>query len=168
LPSADVDDLSGVDVDEPRNVVLAALGRGLVDGDAPQVGEVHARHGRLDIVLDDTPQSRVVLADEAGCSSDRHGLDERHDECLKQEREAGTRPCPRHIDEAYATVRAVDTGDARMQEGLVLEEIEVAPGLFDGVVHWALGFAAGGAREAPTGFEIDRDIEPLLVGVEVG
>jgi hypothetical protein len=35
----DVDDLPGVDVDEQRNVVLAALSRGLVDGDAPQVGE---------------------------------------------------------------------------------------------------------------------------------
>src|SRR5208283_2479512 len=72
----DVDDLPGVDVDEQRNVVLAALGRGFVDGDASHVGEIHARHGRLDIVLDDTPQSRVVLSDEAGGSSNRHTLNE--------------------------------------------------------------------------------------------
>jgi hypothetical protein len=47
----DVDDLPGVNVDKQRNVVVAALGRGLVDGDAPQVGKIHPRHGRLDVVL---------------------------------------------------------------------------------------------------------------------
>src|SRR6516162_3942583 len=31
----DVDDLPGVHVDEQRDIVLAALGRGLIDGDAP-------------------------------------------------------------------------------------------------------------------------------------
>jgi hypothetical protein len=35
LPSDDVDDLPGVHVDEQRDVVLTALGRGLIDGDAP-------------------------------------------------------------------------------------------------------------------------------------
>ena len=48
-----VDDLPDVDVDEQRDVVLTALGRRLVDGDASQVGEIHARDGVLDVVLDD-------------------------------------------------------------------------------------------------------------------
>jgi hypothetical protein len=50
----------------------------------------------------------------------------------------------------------------------VLKEIEVAPGFFDGAVYRAVGLAAVGAREAPTGLEIDLDIEPLLLGVKVG
>src|ERR1700704_595814 len=80
----------------------------------------------------------------------------------------GAGPCPRHVDKAHAAVGAVDAGDARMQEGLVLEEIEVAPGFLDRVVHRAVGLAAIGAREAATGLEIDLDVEPLLLGVEVG
>src|SRR5262249_8790247 len=160
----DVDDLPRVQVDEQRDVVLAALGRSLIDGDASQVRAVHARHRLLDIVLDEAPQTRVVLADEAGGSCDRHALDEGHDERLEQKREAGSGPCPRHIDQAHATVTTIDAGDTRMQEGLVLKEIEVAPGLLDGVVHRAVGLATIGAREAAAHLEVDLDIEPLLVG----
>ena len=87
---------------------------------------------------------------------------------IEQEREAGTGPCPRHVDEAHAAIGAVDAGHTRMQIGLVLKEIEVAPGLFDGVVYRAVGLAAIGAGEAAPRLEVDLDIEPLLVGVEVG
>jgi hypothetical protein len=93
----DVDDLPGVDVDEQRNIVLAALGH-LIDGDAPQVSKVHVCHGRLDVVLNDTPQTRVVLPDQAGDWSDRYVRDEGHVERLEQKREAGTGPRPRHVE----------------------------------------------------------------------
>src|SRR5215831_5300379 len=119
-------------------------------------------------MLDDTPQTRVVLADEAGGSSHRHILDESHDERFEQKRETGSRPCPRHVDEAHATVGTVDAGDARVQERLVLKEIEVAPGLLHRVVHRAVGLAALGTGKAATGLEVDLYIEPLLVGVELG
>src|SRR5262249_29954843 len=119
-------------------------------------------------MLDDTPQTRVVLADKAGGSGHRHILDESHDERFEQKREAGSRPCPRHVDEAHATVGTVDAGDARVQEGLVLKEIEVAPGLLHRVVHRAVGLAALGTGKAATGLEVDLDIEPLLVDVEFG
>src|SRR5215510_9337295 len=119
-------------------------------------------------MLDDTPQTRVVLADKAGGSGHRHILDESHDERFEQKREAGSRPCPRHVDEAHATVGTVDAVDARVQEGLVLKEIEVAPGLLYRVVHRAVGLAALGTGKPATGLEVDLDIEPLLVGVELG
>jgi hypothetical protein len=54
-----------------------------------------------------------------------------------------------------------------MQEGLVLEDIEVAPGLLHRVVHRAVDLAALGAREATAGLEINLDVEPLLLSVEV-
>src|SRR4029453_938665 len=149
-------------------VVVAAFGRGLVDGNAPQICEVHARHSLLDVVQDDTPQTRVVLSYQAGCRGDGHGRDKRHGEGLEQESEAGTGPCPRHIDETHAAVAAVNTCDARMQEGLVLEEIQMPPGLLDGVVHRAARLAAIRTREAAASLEIDLDVEPLLLGVEVG
>src|SRR5215471_17038078 len=101
-------------------------------------------------------------------SSDRHVLDEGHDKRLEQKREAGSGSCPRHVDKAHAAVRTVDASDARMQEGLVLEEIEVAPGLLSGVVHWAVGLAAIRARKAATHLEVDLDVELLPLGVELG
>jgi hypothetical protein len=69
-----------------------------------------------------------VLSHEAGCGGDGHGRDKRHGKGLEQEREAGPGPCPRHIDEAHAAIGTVNTGDARMQERLVLEEIQMPPG----------------------------------------
>src|SRR5262249_54300095 len=96
-----------------------------------------------------TPQTRVVLADKAGGSGHRHILDESHDERFEQKREAGSRPCPRHVDQAHATVGTVDAGDARVQEGLVLKEIEVAPGLLYRVVHRAVGLPHSGQANRP-------------------
>jgi hypothetical protein len=79
-------------------------------------------------------------------------------------------PCTtaRHVDEAHATVGTVDAGNARVQEGLVVKEIEVAPGLIDRVVHRAVGLAALGTGKPATGLEVDLDIEPLFVDVELG
>jgi len=119
-------------------------------------------------VLDYAPQPRVVLADQAGGSGDWHALHEGHDERFEQEREAGAGPCPWHGDEAHAVVGAVDARDTRVQEGLVLEEIEVAPRLLHRVMHRAVGLAALGAGKAAAGLEVDLDVEPLLVGVEFG
>src|SRR5262249_17167658 len=116
---------------------------------------------------EDKPEAGVVLADKAGGSSNRHILDECHDERFEQKRETGSRPCPGHVDEAHATVGTVDAGDARVQEGLVLKEIEVAPGLLHRVVHRAVGLAALGTGKPATGLEVDLDIEPLLVDVEL-
>src|SRR5215475_236370 len=105
-----------------------------------------------------------------GSSRDRMAqlLDEGHDKRFEQKREAGSGSCPRHVDKAHAAVRTVDASDARMQEGLVLEEIEVAPGLLDGVVHWAVGLAAIRALKAATNLEVDLDVELLPLGVELG
>jgi hypothetical protein len=104
----DIDIVPGVDVNEQLS---AALGRGLTDGDTPQVREVYARHS---LVLHEAPQTRVILPDQAPNSSDRHVLDEGHDKRLEQKREAGSGSCPRHVDKAHATVRTVDASDARM------------------------------------------------------
>jgi len=43
------------------------------DGHSPQVGEVHVRDGLIDIILDDAPQPRIVLADDTGRRRNRNG-----------------------------------------------------------------------------------------------
>ena len=85
----DEDDAAPIDVDEDGDVVVAAFCGGLVDARrGADAGEIHARDGRADVVEDDAPQSRVVLADETGRGGDRHVRDERHGERLEQQREA--------------------------------------------------------------------------------
>ena len=81
---------------------------------------------------------------------------------------AGARPRPRHGDLLDA---AVGTGDARrpgMQECLMLEEVEVPPGLHRGIVHGAVGFSAVRTGKASALGEIDLDVEASRLSIEVG
>ena len=164
----DEHDASVVDVGDDGDVVLSALCRGLIDGDACDAGEIHARDGRADVVEDDAPQTFVGDLEEARGDGDGHMDGERHGEALEQQREAGAGPCPRHGDEAHAALRAVDAWRARGEDRLVLEEVEMAPLLLDGVVHGATARVALRAAEAAACLEVERDIEAPLGGVERG
>jgi hypothetical protein len=94
--------------------------------------------------------------------------DQRHGERFEQQREAGAGPRPRHIDLPDAALAARDAGRPRMQECLVLEEVEMPPRLPRGVVDGAVGGLAVRTRKAPACFEVDLDVEALSCGVEVG
>ena len=50
----------------------------------------------------------------------------------------------------------------------MLEEVQMAPRLLDGVVHRAVALTALGAGKAAAGLEVDLDVEPLVLGVELG
>jgi hypothetical protein len=54
-----------------------------------------------------------------------------------------------------------------MQIGLVLEEIEMAAGHMLGVVGRTVGHIAARARKSAAGGEVDMDVEPTCVGVEI-
>ena len=74
----------------------AAFCGGLVDADASDAREVHARDGGIDVMEDDAPQTLVGDLEEAGCDGDRHVHGERHGKAFEQQREAGVgarRPC---------------------------------------------------------------------------
>ena len=146
---------------------MATFCSGFVDANATEVREVHAFHRSLDVVLHDPPEPRVVLADEAGNGCDRHVRDERHGKRLEQQREAGARPRPGNGNLLDATVGTRDAGHARVQVGLVLEEVEMPPLLHRRVVHRAIGLGAIGARKAAAAREVDPDIEALLRNVEL-
>jgi hypothetical protein len=155
-----------IDIDEQRDIVVPASGGCFVDGHALDACEVGACARSLDPVMHDAPQTRVMLLHKPSCGSDRHGGDERHDDGLEQQREAGTGPRPRHGDLLDAAVGAGDARHARVQEGLVLEEIEMPPLLHGRVVHRAVSRAALWAREAPASGEVDLDIETAPLGIE--
>ena len=116
-------DAALVDIDEQRDVVVTALGSGLVDGDALHVGVVGSLTGLLQPVVEDTPHPGVVLTNEAGCGSDRHRCHQRHGQRLEQQREAGARPRPRHGDLLDAAVGARDARRSGVQERLMLTNV---------------------------------------------
>ena len=117
--------------------------------------------------MDHAPQFGVVLADDPGDGLDRHGRDHGHHHRLEQQGEAAVGPRPWHGDLLDAAFLAADARHAGVQIGLVLEEIEVSPGHPLGVVGRAVRRAAGRAGEAAAWREVDLDIQPMRLGVEV-
>ena len=146
---------------------MPAFCSGFVDADATQVREVHAVHRGLDVVLDDSPQPCVVLADEARDGRHRHVRDERHGQRLEQQREAGTGPGPGHRDLLDAAIGTGDARRARVEKDLVLEEIQMPPFLHRGVMHRAVGFGTVRTRKVAAAREVDLDVEALLGHVEI-
>jgi hypothetical protein len=63
---------------------------------------------------------------------------------------------------------AADARHARGQVGLMLEEVEMPPGFPRRVVGRTVGRAAGRTGEPAAGGEVDLDVEPMRLGVEVG
>ena len=116
-------DAALINADEQTDVVVAASCCGLVDADAAQLAEIHARDSLLHIVKDDALQPCIVLPHEAGCGGDRHVRGERHGERLEQEGEARPLARPGHTDLAHATPRACDVRHARGEKRLMLEEV---------------------------------------------
>ena len=109
---------------------------------------VGARPRLVHIVVQHAPQPGVVLAHHPGHGVDRHGGDHGHQQRLEQQGEAAVGPCPGHVDLLDAALVAADARHAGVQVGLVLEEVEMAPGHLLGVVGRAVGGAAVRAGEA--------------------
>jgi len=79
--------LLAVEIDEHGDVVVAALGRRLIEAESLQPAEIEPSHGLPDVVLDDAPQPLVGNADDAGRRQYRHLAREQHRRLLEQERE---------------------------------------------------------------------------------
>ena len=129
LAVGDVDDLAARHVDEQADVIVAAPRRGLVGGDAPHLRQIQRLHRPPDIMLDDAPQARVVLAQQPRRVGDRHRLGQSQHEGLKQQGEARSRARPRRGDLAHAALRTRHPRHTRVQQRAVLEEIQMPPGL---------------------------------------
>ena len=62
---------------------------------------------------------------------------------------------------------AADPWHSGVQVGLVLEEVEMAPGHLVGIVRRTVGRTAGRAGKPAAGGEVDLDVEPARHGIEV-
>lgn len=157
------DHASSLQTEEKGDVVMPTPARRLVHPHPPHLREVLPFDGLSDVVADDPPEPRVVLAHHLRQSVDRHLTGHGDDHGLEQKGEAtpGTAPGDLHLGDRLA-LGALDPRDPGVEVGAVLEEVEVPPGLLGGVVPFRpLGIAAGtGKRGAP--FEVHPEIELLL------
>ena len=67
-----------VDIDEQRDVVVAAPSGGLVDRDPGDAGGIRPRPALLDVMVDHAPQPGVMLADDPRRGGNRHGRNHGH------------------------------------------------------------------------------------------
>src|SRR5208337_4212888 len=81
--------------------------------------------------------------------------------------EAAVRPRPWHADGLDAACVATHARHAGIQVGLMLEEVEVAPGFPLGVVGRAVCGTATRTSKAAARGKIDLDIEAMCVRVKV-
>ena len=86
------------------------------------------------MVIHHAPEPGVMLAHMLCQASCWHGLGEAHDQGLKQQGEAAAWTRPGHGYLLDAAMVAFDSGQLRGQPGFVLEEVQVPPALFRGVV----------------------------------
>ena len=77
-------DAGAVDVDKQSDVVVAAPGSGLIDGEPGHTRSIGPHQRLVYIVVNHTPQPGVVLAHNPGHRLDRHGRDHGHDQRLEQ------------------------------------------------------------------------------------
>jgi len=93
-------------------------------------------------MMQHAPQPCVVFTDQPGGRGDWHGADQGHDQSLKQQGEAAVRTGPGHHRLLHAATVATNPRHARVKERLMLEEIEMPPGLRSGVVDRTVSRAA--------------------------
>ena len=151
-------DLALVQIDEQGNVVVAAAGSGLVDTDLSDRGMVGLTAGRIHVMVEDTPNQGIVFPDQASGSQDGHGLDELQDEGFKQQGEAAVGSGPGYGDAVYAAPGTLDTGSAGVEKGLVLKEVQVAPGKGFGIVSLRGSGTERTSKGGATG-EVQIDVE---------
>ena len=109
----------------------------------------------------------IGLPDESGYGGHGHALDQGEDQRLEEERETTARPSPGHLNELHPAPVARYPRDPGVEEGFMLEEIQVAPCLLRGVVGRATVLAALRAGEPPALPKVKVEVEPLRLDIEL-
>ena len=166
LAFGDEQNAAANEIDEQADIVVAAPGGRLIEGDAGDLGVIGAIASRRDVVVDDPPQPGVPLVDHPRDNGHRHRLHHGHDQRLEQQRETAVRPRPGNRYLLDPAARAGDPRHPRMQVGFVLKEVQMPPGLFLAVVGRTARNAAFAGRRTGCPGEIQVDVQSLGRGVE--
>lgn len=124
--------------------------------------------GHLNVVAQHPPEPRVVLSGQARIGRHQQRLAQGQQIGLEQQREAAAVPRPRHLDQLHTTLLTRHTRRAHVKVGLVLEEVQVPPRLFRGVVRFAAARTAIRAGERAARLEVDMDIKAFGISINLG
>ena len=153
-------------VHDEGDVAMPPAIRLLVDSYRLDHGEVLLGTGLVHVVFQNPPDARVVLPHQASNGIHRHFPHEDHEQAFEHEREAGALPGPRNVHGLDAVFVAVAARYPGRQVGRVLEEVQMPPGPFLGVVGLAWN-SADRTREGRALLEVDPDVQPALAQIEV-
>ena len=154
-------------IDKEADVVVASLAGRFIHPELPQIGVIDLLAGPVDVVLQHSPQTGVILPDQLGDPLDRHGLGQDHDEGLKQQGKAAarTRPWQGHLqDPASGTP---DTRHAGNEMSFVLKKVQMPPALWLRIVNRTVPLPTGGTgKTAPPG-KVQSDVQTSFHGIEL-
>jgi len=156
-----------VQIGEHRHIVMPTPRAGLIDPDPLHPVEVLPLDRLIDVMMHDPPDPHVRLADQAGQRRDRHLADHRHHQRLEQQREPRPRPRPRHRHQPHLMLGALHPRHPRGQVRLMLKEVQMPPRLLLGVMHLQPRPVALRAREPRSLREVEPQIQPLGLRVEL-
>ena len=149
------------------DVLLALAKAGLVDADPGHLAHVLLAPGLGHIVLDPAPELLVTHAQHPSGLTHGQALAHREGERLEEQREAAAFAGPRHRHlGGLAARRAAHARQVRMQPGLELEEVEVAPLAADPIMNALIERAKTGAGQ-PLGRADNLEVDTPLGGVQI-
>src|SRR5687768_12609927 len=104
------------------------------------------------------PEPRVVLADHTSDRFDRHVRRHGENESFEKKGKAASGPAPRNGDRSFSALRAINSRNARPQDRLMLEKVQVSPFMRFCVIRLASRRAAFWASERAASSEVDPDL----------
>lgn len=118
-------------------------------------------------MLDDTPDSGIVLFEKICDMRDGHFLRHGNDQTVQKEGETTLFSCPGNVNLVNATIIAGNPRYPTVKIAFVLEEVQVTPDLLGSIIGFAPGLTALGTGKRRTREEIDPDIKTLLVRLKL-
>ena len=97
-----------VQVNEDGDVVVPALGRGLIQTDGLEVSQVQRSEGFGHVVANNAPQAGIGDLDVTRDGIDRHLSNEAHDNLLEKQGKTAAFPGPWGFDTSDSMFRAID------------------------------------------------------------
>ena len=145
---------SDMQVMEQADVVLTTFTGGFIESDGGHLAVILPRPCLRYVVPQDTPDPIIADAQQFSDPRHRHRLAQQDDQCLHQLGETGLRSRPRRFHlPGLAALAATHARQLGMQIGGILEEVQVPPLAFQGVMHGLCFRSAGRTGEAATALE---------------
>jgi len=157
----------GCKINKQRYIVVTTLACGFIHTDGGDCRVVLLVARLLDIVVNDAPDTGVMLSDHSSNRVNRHGLCHHHDHCLKQKREAALRARPgKWLQLENTTFRAGYPRYTSSQISHVLKEVEMPPRRLCGIIGFQATTTTFRATEGASRRKVDFYVQPLLVSIE--